>query len=226
MKTNKMNTDIFIKTCKHDAPYLGYCLDSIRKFCTGFRDTGFRDTVVIHGEHPEGYLWQQVEKMYADNHTDADFILVTDSDTLFNQPVTPESFMRDGRPIWIHTPWTEEMLAHPGTATWKRVMTAFAKESPPSEFMRRQPFVFPRAVLPSLREFCLRNHGITLADYIMQSQSFSEWNVLGFHCWTHHRDLFHWIDSSVDELPPLFVRQFWSHDPIEKNLAEIQSILS
>jgi hypothetical protein len=164
--------------------------------------------------------------MYADNHTDADFILVTDSDTLFNQPVTPESFMRDGRPIWIHTPWTDEMLAHPGTATWKRVMTAFAKESPPSEFMRRQGFMFPREVLPSLREFCLHNHGIPLADYIMQSKSFSEWNVLGFHCWNHHRDLFHWIDSSVDELPPLFVRQFWSHDPVEKNLAEIESILS
>lgn len=215
-----MTTDIFIKTCNHDVPYHKYCIQSIDKFCTGFRDT-----VVVNNEHPRGYLHQQAVKMHADGYTDADLILVTDSDTLFNQPVTPESFMRDGKPIWIHTPWTPEMLAHPGTATWKRVMTEFFGIEPPSEFMRRQPFMFPAFVLASLREFCANTHRVTLEEYIMGSKAFSEWNVLGFHCWLHHRDLFHWVDSSVDELPPLLVRQFWSHDPVEKNLTEIQTIL-
>lgn len=216
-----MTTDIFIKTCNHDVPYHKYCIQSIDKFCTGFRDT-----VVLNDEHPRGYLWQQVCKMYADTKTNADMILVTDSDTLFNQPVTPESFMRDGKPIWIHTPWTPEMLAHSGTATWKRVMTEFFGIEPPSEFMRRQPFMFPAAVLGTLREFCIAKHRVSLDEYIMNQKAFSEWNVLGFHCWLHHRDLFHWVDSSVDELPPLLVKQFWSHDPIEKNLPEMQTILS
>ena len=215
-----MTTDIFIKTCAHDVPYHRYCIQSIDKFCTGFRDT-----VVMDGEHPRGYLWQQVCKMHADQHTNADMILITDSDTLFNQPVTPESFMRDGKPIWLHTPWTPEMLSHAGTAAWKKVMTEFFGVEPAAEFMRRQPFVFPARVLSSLREFCIHKHGVTLADYIMSRKAFSEYNVLGFHCWLHHHDLFHWIDTSVDELPPLRVRQFWSNDPVEKNLPEIQSIL-
>jgi len=216
-----MITDIFIKTCNHDVPYHKYCIQSIDKFCTGFRDT-----VVLNDEHPRGYLWQQVCKMHADLKTDAEFILITDSDTLFNQPVTPESFMRDGKPIWLHTPWTAEMLAHPGTPTWKRVMTEFFGIEPPAEFMRRQPFMFPSHVLATLRSFCVQKHGVSLEEYIMSQKAFSEWNVLGSHCWLHHRDLFHWVDTSVDELPPLRVRQFWSLDNIEKNMDEINRILT
>lgn len=214
-------TDIFVKTCLHDREYHKYCLASIDKFCSGFRNT-----VVVEGEHPKGYLHQQVVKMHADDYTDADYILITDSDTLFNQPVTPESFMVDGKPIWIHTPWTQELLDHKGTATWKRVMEEFMGQSPGSEFMRRQPFVFPRHVFKSLRKLCVERHGVDLETYIMRSNAFSEFNVMGFHCWLHHHDDFHWIDSSKEELPPMLCHQAWSHDPIEKNIPIFEKILN
>lgn len=213
--------DIFIKTCFHDAAYHVYCLESIGRFCTGFRDT-----VVVGGEHPRGYLYQQVIKMHADTYTDADYILVTDSDTLFTEPVSPESFMVDGKPIWLYTPWTPEMLAHSGTKAWHDCMQEFFGVTPHAELMRRQPFMFPRHVLQSLREFCYHRHGVSIEDYVMSRGSFSEWNVLGFHCWLHHRDDFHWIDTSVDPLPPLRVHQFWSQTPIEQNLHAIQQILA
>lgn len=118
------------------------------------------------------------------------------------------------------------MLDHPGTATWKRVMTEFAGVEPGSEKMRRQPFMFPRHVLESLRQFCLEKHGKSLEDYIMQSGAFSEWNVLGHHCWLYHHDDFHWVDSSKDELPPLLCYQAWSHDPLEKNIPIFEKILN
>jgi hypothetical protein len=215
-----MTTDIFLKTHSADADYLRYCLASIEKFCSGFRKT-----VVVEGEHPRGYLHQQVVKLHADTHTDADFILVTDSDTLFTEEVTPESFMRDGKPIWYMTPWNEEMLAHPGTRAWFNVMTEFFGEEPPAEFMRRQPFMFPREVLEGLRNFCVERHGVTIGDYIMARKAFSEWNVLGAYCWLFHRDKFYFMDTTV-ECPPPKVKQFWSHDPIEKSLPEIQQILA
>lgn len=216
-----MSTSIFIKTFSGDAPYHGYCLESIERYCSGFHGT-----VVVEGEHPRGYLHQQVIKLHADTYTDADYILVTDSDTLFTEPVTPDSFMVDGKPIWLYTPWTDAMLNHPGTKAWYDVMTQFAGKQPPSEFMRRQPFMFPRHVLASLREFCIKTHGVGIEEYIMSRGRFSEWNVLGHHCWRHHRDDFHWINTAVDPLPPLRVHQFWSHDPIEKNLHAIQQILA
>lgn len=217
-------TDIFIKTYKGDAEYHKYCIESIRKFCKGFRQI----VVVDDGDvpPPRPYIFQQKIKLYADAYTDADYIWVTDSDTLNNQHVTPESFMVDGKPVWIHTPWTPEMLAHEGLATWKRVMTEFFGEEPYSEKMRRQPFMFPRGVLKSLRKFCVAQHGVDLETYIMRAPAFSEWNVLGEFCWRHHHDEFHWIDSSKDELPPLYCTQLWSHTPIADNMEKIQQILN
>lgn len=216
--------DIFIKTCAHDADYHRHCMASIDKFCTGFRNV-----VVIDTEAPtpaKGYLQQQVIKMHADTYSDADFFLVTDSDTLFTRPVIPETFMREGKPIWLHTPWTEEMLAHPGTRAWFDVMTEFHGVQPPSEFMRRQPFFFPRWLTASLRTFCGVQHNRTLENYVTKKGRFSEWNVLGHHAWRNFQDRFHWIDTSKDELPELVVKQYWSHDPIENNIEEINRILA
>jgi hypothetical protein len=221
-----MATDIFIKTYPRDAEYHKYCLLSIEKFCTGFRSVR-----VINDEHPNGYLWQQAVKMDADRLTwregdsPEDYFLMTDSDTLFTEPVTPESFMRGGKPIWLYTPWTPEMLEHAGMQAWKKVMKDFTGVEPHAEFMRRQPFMFPRKVLASMREFCQDHHGKSLGEYIMSSKAFSEYNALGQFCWLFHHDEFYWLDTSKEELPPLLTRQLWSHDSVEKNLPEIKSIL-
>jgi hypothetical protein len=213
-----MITDIFIKTCNYDKQYHEYCLQSIKKYCTGFRNT-----VVVEGEHPQGYIYQQVVKLHADKYTDADFILVTDSDTLFNTPVTPESFMSNGKPIWYMTPF-EQLLEHSTLLKWRKVMTDFCGIEPQFEFMRRQPFMFPRYVLKDIQEYCVKTHGRTLEEYPFDLGVFTEWNVLGFYCWIHHRDAFTWVNTDDGIGDPL-VRQFWSHDKVQKNIEEIKQIL-
>lgn len=214
-------TSIYIRTCLHDQEYHKYCLASIERFCTGFLET-----VVTDGEHPRGYLKQQCDKLNSDLCCKGDFILVTDSDTLFTEPVTPESFMRDGKPIWLYTPGTPEMLAHAGTAKWKQVMEDFFGWESKSEKMRRQPFMFPREVLQGLRDFCRSRHAQTIEEYVMSKGVFTEWNVLAEYCWTYHHDLFYWVNTAEEELPPLRTRQFWSHSPLAENIAEIQQILA
>lgn len=215
-----MTTDIFIKTCNHDAEYHKYCLESIEKYCSGFRNT-----VVVEGEHPKGYLQQQVVKLHADEHTDADYILITDSDTLFNQPVTPESFFRDGKIIWMITPYDEAMMASPGTRAWYECMKDFTGVAPLHEKMRRQPFMIPSWLFKEVRQFCWTRFGRTMEQYVMERGVFSEFNCIAHYAWLHHHEKFYWMDSSV-ECPPPVVRQFWSHDKIEKNIEEIQQILA
>lgn len=213
-----MTTDLFIKTYAKDAGYHPYCMASYRKFCTGFRRV-----IVVESEHPKGYLEQQSVKMHADEYCPgADYILVTDSDTLFTEPVTPESFMRDGKPIWYQTP----AASIEGDARcWFPVLEKFHGVKPEFEFMRRQPFMFPAWLLRELRGYCVGKHGRTLEQYIMESGRFSEWNVMGHYAWLHHRDAFTWINTE-EELPPAKVKQFWSRDSVEKNLPEIQQILT
>lgn len=215
-------TDIFIKTCDRDAAYLEYTKKSIEKFCSGFRNV-----VIVGGEHPRGYLHQQTVKLHADEFCEgADFVLITDSDTLFTRPVTPETYLRDGKAVWLHTPFTPEMLENSGVRAWHHCMQAFFVHEPPSEFMRRQPFMVPTWLLRGLREWCKELHGVSITDYVMTQNAFSEFNIMGFYAWLHRREDMAWVNTEIDPLPELTVRQFWSHDPIEKNLPEIQQILA
>jgi hypothetical protein len=232
-----MTCDIFIRSYAKDFPWLHHALRSIQKFATGFRDIVIvipdtddlscltLERVVKVKDTMDGYLAQQITKLRSDQYTDSDLILVTDSDTLFTELVTPESFMRDGKPIWFMTPWSEEMLAHPGTREWFFVMKNFFGEDPPAEFMRRQPFMFPREVLKGLRDFCYAKFEKSIDDYVRDAGKFSEWNILGMYCWLHHREKFYWMDTTV-ECPPEKCHQFWSYAPIEDDMGEINRILA
>src|SRR6185312_6600956 len=73
--------DIFIRTYPNDYEWLNYCLDSIRKYCSGFRkvwvvspeapsNAAFHipngEWKVMNDESEDGYLAQQITKLYAD----------------------------------------------------------------------------------------------------------------------------------------------------------------
>jgi hypothetical protein len=201
MMSKGLISSIYIKTYSGDSMWHEKCLASIDRYCTGFHET-----VVNNEDHPNGYLAQQIAKLNADTEAESTFILVTDSDTLFTTPVTPQTFMRGGRPIWHLTPKDEVLAADPGTAKWFDVMEKFLGATPQHEFMRRQPFFFPRWLLQAFRQFCWQLHGISVEEYVMAQPNFSEWNCLGFYAWTYHRECFSWEDNSA----PLVVRQFWS----------------
>lgn len=236
--------DVFVKSYAKDAPWLEWCLRSIRKFASGFRgvqvispdaqtvvfptapyDQSWKVLPEYGNDH---YLSQQVFKLYADTFTDADWILFTDSDTIFTRPVTPETYLKNGKFVWMMTPMNE---AHPDEQqAWRRVMRKFFGKEPEYEFMRRHPFLLPRWLLADLRAFCVRQHGIELKDYVMAQpyREFTEFNILGMYAYEYHRDKFEWLDTSKvpeAEWPILTVDQQWSHNPIpvEKWEAILQS---
>jgi hypothetical protein len=233
--------DIFLKTFPADYPWAEYCLRSIDKFCTGFRrvvivapDPGCptpEDTpheVVIVPEQDNGYNGQQVVKLTADEYSDADFILFADSDTIFTRPVTPETFLRDGKPIWLMTPF-ENARADQRDA-WLPVMTRWMGEVPQFEWMRRHPFIFPRWLFESVRQFCAEKHGRTIEQYVMEQGpglSFSEFNCAGFLAYQHHRDKFAWINTVTDRVPPETTLQKWSRGGLTDEIrAEFETILN
>lgn len=246
--------DIFIKTYPPDAPWLKYCLRSIDKFASGFRQvhvvtpenkegewthaSGLRvHEAPEHGD--DGYLSQQVFKLYADTFTDADYILFTDSDTVFTKPITPSTYMRDGKIVWMMTPYaylqkgmdgTENPNVAEGVLQWQIVTEKFLAQPVEHEFMRRMPFLVPRWLLSEMREFCQRTHGISLSDYVMASGRYSEFNCLGAYAYAFHRDKFYWInteESPESEWPELTVKQKFSWGGLTPAIeAEFERILS
>jgi hypothetical protein len=206
--------DIFIKTYPPDYPWLRYCLRSISRFVIGVRRTLLvtpedRDRQWWDGNHfldltvkelpehgPDGYLSQQVSKLYADTLTDASHILYLDSDTIFTRPVTPETYFIDGKPIWMMTPWANT------ETPWQPIVEKFLGRPVEFEFMRRHPQLVPRWLLVGLREFCEKQHGMPLDKCVMSQplRSFSEFNAVGAFAYAFHRDRFHWINT--EEVPP------------------------
>lgn len=245
-KEETMIVDCLIKSYPPDYPWLQYCLRSIQKFATGFRtiqlvvpDTRkwWDGSYTINNLHVteteeygnDGYLSQQVFKLYADTISDADFILHIDSDTVFTMPVTPETYFTNGKIDWMMTPYS--MIDTP----WKPITEKFMRMPQPFsvsfEFMRRAPQMIPRWLYPAIREFCQQKHGCTLAQYIMKQpyRAFSEYNALGAFAYYYHNEQFNWINTAEvpeNKWPPLTVLQKYSHGGLTPEIvAEFEAIL-
>lgn len=216
--------DIFIRTYPGDYQWLAYCLQGIKKYVTGFRkiwivspgenpfsaflEPNFVEWKKINEECEDGYLSQQITKLYADVLTDyqADYILHVDSDILFTRPTAPGDFFKDGKLIWYYTPY--DQIETP----WKPIIEKFMDIEVPFEFMRRLPMMVPRWLYPKLREFCHKRHGQIISGYVRNQplRAFSEFNALGAFAFEYHHSQFKWIPTIGASMPEPVARQFHS----------------
>lgn len=233
-----MTCDIFIRSYARDFPWLAYALRSIQKFATGFRqvvivipDTDNLDGLTVERvikvkDTMPGYMQQQSSKMYADAFSDADFFLYVDSDCVFTEPVTPETFMTEGKVNWLHTPWSK--VGEDAQRAWGEVMRKCLGEEPTQELMRRHPQLIPRWALQEFRGFVAQKHGVSLEHYIKAQPlgAFSEFNTCGFYLWLHHHEKVNWINTE-EFLPPTVLVQRWSHGGISPEIREeIERVLA
>jgi hypothetical protein len=92
-------------------------------------------------KQPVGYVWQQVVKLSWIQFTDAESILILDSDLMFTDYVTPESFKdKDGKWFWNYRDWELAGRAN----CWKTPTQELLKFEPQYESMCCVPFVFDR----------------------------------------------------------------------------------
>lgn len=218
--------DIFIRSYWKDLAWLKLCLASIARFCTGFRNV---IVVVPRSSEPwlrrrlgrlegvrlelcpnytDDYLGQQVTKLSADVHTDADFICHVDSDCIFCTPTEPHDLLLAGKPRIVTRPYALLDRHWP----WRGPTEAFLGREVTHDFMQRPPFVFPRWIYEQLREYTVRNHGIDLERYVLSrpARGFSEFNALGAYAYAYHADRFGWVDGSVADPGAPICRWYWS----------------
>jgi len=238
-----VKTAIFIKTFPGDYAFLEYALRSIERFCSGFEEvvivaptkdcprTKHRGRIHVIPDHLYGYLWQQLVKLRADEFTTADHILFHDSDCVFTQLVTPETFMRDGKIVWDYTPWPSTRSDE--RAAWQPVVDAWLGVPSAGSYMTRHPFVLPRWLLPKIREFCLNAHGKPLSQYVLDGYdpinmlTFSEFNCAGAYAHAYHRDQFVWRDTTKEPISPPVIHQEWSRGGLTPEVrSRLEEILS
>lgn len=213
--------DLVCKSYGKDYPWLSFALKSVQKFCTGFNQImvllprseplNLTAETVVYLDTQESYLHAQVAKLNADLHTEADYLVYFDSDMVFTRPINPRFFFREGKPIWVMSPW-DSLYKGGEKKAWYHVMAKCLQEAPPYEFMRKCAVIVPRHVLQGFRDFIQRTHGCSMDHYVVSQpgNEFSEYNCLGFYCWLFHRDEFYWHDTSKEGVPVWPFKQFWS----------------
>jgi hypothetical protein len=180
--------DIFIMTYGADAYWTRYCLKSIRKYLTGFRDivVGCPENVpavekactehnarLFTFEHKDpGHMQQQVYKMSADLHCKpgVDWIMLLDADCIFTHPVTVESQFVRGRPIYCYDEWEADH-----TYQWQEGTEKFAGWTIQYNFMRRHGMCFKPQHLQRLRKHVESRHGDFESAVMGQWDETTEW---------------------------------------------------
>jgi hypothetical protein len=212
-----MTTSIFVKTWSGDLPWLPYCLKSIKMYGSEFdkvivvsdiscyrsvKDICTDETIHTVPDWNNGYVQQQWVKLNADAYTQAEQILFVDSDCVFHTPFTPDSFIREGKPILMKTKYGD--LG--GAEAWREITSNYLGFSVHYEYMRRLPWMY---LAESLKRF--RTYYPMTETYLrsLAGRDFSEFNALGAFI-EHYEPDDYYITDTKDWIPDAVAEQFWS----------------
>lgn len=240
-----MTTDLFICTHAKDYGWLKYCFKSISKFATGFRalnvvvpvqdaaellemphPNGIQFNLWSGAEWPnKGMMWHEYQIMKADEWCcDADFIAHLDPDCVFTAPVTPETFIKNGKPILRYERFDSICGRHPGIMRWKEAVNYALPFPVDKEFMRGHPEVYHRGLYRTAREIIELKQQMSLAEFMRGCrnefpQTFCEFATLGAVAYERFRDLYEPFDCASQRNPDMQewpIQQFWSHSRIDE----------
>jgi glycosyltransferase involved in cell wall biosynthesis len=217
----KMEVSLFIKTYKNDFVWLKYCLESIAKYCTGYSevvivcprsDVPELLTFATHGEtiYPvdekgDGYLYQQLIKMNADEYCKSEWIQYFDSDCIFHSPNSPDMYFEQGKPVMLKTPYS---VIGEDARVWQKVVAKALGFVPEYEYMRRHGLIYHRETLRHIHEKFPK-----MNDHIMSRplRHFSEFNVMGAFVEVFERDRYIWKNTEETPFKAGTFHQFWSY---------------
>ncbi len=220
--------DLFVKTYRKDFWIFSISLETIKRNVTGYknliilvpeRDKEFFETrylperslVFYVADEGEGYLRQQHYKMTANKYSSADYIMYSDSDILFNNPLDVSKIVKDNKPEVLYTSWDKVGQA----VCWKAPTEAFIGEPVAAERMRRNNQCIHRSTLEGIEKFAP-----DLEQTIMSSHSFSEFNAIMAYAYKYENEKYTWIDTDNWEYVPPAGIQIWSYANKEPGASE------
>lgn len=231
--------EIFIVTYHKDADWLVWCLRSIRKFATGFTGVTvacpYRDLDIIFpickvfGANFRGYEEQEGKGMIqhmalncmADEYTTYDFVLHMDSDCIFIEPVTPEEYFKDGKPILLIEEYEHFREPHPGVYYWKACTESALGRPVIYETMRRHPACHPRTTYPRVRDAVERHQKKRFVEWALSGrnefpQDWSEFNLIGAVALEECKEDYYFWDLGKEPWPKDKLAAFWSHGGLDR----------
>jgi hypothetical protein len=220
-----------------DIEWLEHCIFSIRKFASGFHEvvlvwpeqeigalkwSGLDRLVTTrtYNRHsqPLWFLDHEVQKCKADLYCrGADAILHVDSDAILIHPVTPETFVQDGKPELLIRPWESAGNA----VCWKPMVDKALKTDSKCETMCWMTQTFLPVTYLKLRNHIEEIHKMEFEKYVLAQYprhpfGFTEFNTIGNFIINDHPKLYDVRDVSISGWPSIHYIQFWSHGGLDR----------
>jgi hypothetical protein len=224
MHSKKLKTDILIRSYHKDFDWLHLSLKSIAKFGHDFSnihivvpqsDVSLLSSLTVETTHGttdecDGYLAQQITKLYADTWCDADYVLHVDSDCIFHTDFSPESFMLNGKPVIFR-----EAIVTRWNAISEKTLGWYDNH----EYMRKLPVLYPSWIYAEFRKWIKEKHNCELDNWIclQERDAFSEFNTIGQWAYKFHRDAFEWLHPADMQN---CCNQYWSWGGLKEDIRE------
>jgi hypothetical protein len=156
---------------------------------------------------PDGYQEQMLDKVHADEYTDADYIAFMDTDSVYPRDFTPDmAFHKDGKPFICYR--TVQSCGK-ACADW---MQGHVKnmigdtEALQNEYMCALGSLYPRKIFSHLRNVTLASFGQPWDEWVRAAhgegastrweRGFTEFNTFGALLWRDFHDEMHWVDMN------------------------------
>lgn len=233
---------LIISYIKH-FQWLKQCLRSIEKYATGFHEVSvwvpnpditemqkleqeYRGAVPLkitgYEDWPEKGMLRHMDLiMHADQCCpDADHILHTDSDCIFIEPVRPEDYFVDGKPVLMYGRYDWVGRIEPSILQWQEAAYRALGWKPEMETMRRHPAVHGRETYLLTRQCIERHNARPVSDFIREQrnefpQTFAEFPTLGAYAWRFLSQQYHWINHENEARPKDKIFQLWGHGAMD-----------
>jgi hypothetical protein len=228
----KSLVDIFIRSYPGDFEWLGYCLKSIKKYCSGFRDiilTITEDNVDLAKnskfldlsdiklipckKYPiDDYIGQMITKSKCHEFSNADVFCHIDSDCFFYNKYNASEIFEKNKIIYFYNLYKDVGDA----IIWKNPVERFLGFFVDKEFMRSFPMCFSRDTYKGIHDYCLEKHNKNLEGWVVdQFQKYNrlcyiEFNTIGAYAFNFQNDKYRFIESPKPFFRPRFLKQYWS----------------
>ena len=212
--------DFFIRTWRGDGHWLTFLLRSIDRFVprTVYRhilitfsssERHYFESYLPHftlpiklrpmddvffktGPNNGSYYSQMFAKFHAYQHSDADFFIHMDSDTIFTEPINRSDFIDDRNRIYIKRIKFADLAQN--FRVWQRPSQKLLLESVPYETMTGFPFVFSRDVYQNAINLIEKRHKLPIIEVVKSINEFAEFTTLGHYLITYMPD--RWVDNN------------------------------
>lgn len=158
----------------------------------------------------------QAMKCYADIWMPrSQYVLHTDSDCIFTEPVTPTDYIVNGKPILLKERYSN--FNNEGPACWQKPTEEALGIQCLWETMRRHPAVHFIDIYPMLRAHIEVMHSMPFTEYVVTrgtggypNLGFSEFNALGAFVDRWFSSKYHIIELPSENIPSAKLSQAWS----------------